>query len=191
MPACHTDASPLPSRLDRSTIKRGEEVHYQPLRLGITRARAGHLLSLHRQLKTKQFIECESYSTYPHRHSIPTSDTNARNGTHQSTNQRPNGRRPLAKTEPTNGPNKPSTSTCDQQQLAITARRQPPPQKTDRRFRRQMTNCNGGGQCGTCAVQVDKADGWDPRSDWEANKLKVKKRRASAMRRSFSSIYFL
>lgn len=39
---------------------------------------------------------------------------------------------------------------------------------------RQMTNCNGGGQCGTCAVQVDQADGWDPRSDWEAKKLKVK-----------------
>ncbi|CAM9180871.1 unnamed protein product [Pylaiella littoralis] len=36
----------------------------------------------------------------------------------------------------------------------------------------KMTNCNGGGQCGTCAVQVDEADGWDPRSDWEAKKLK-------------------
>lgn len=37
----------------------------------------------------------------------------------------------------------------------------------------QMTNCNGGGQCGTCAVQVEQAEGWDPRSDWEAGKLKV------------------
>ncbi|CAM9853976.1 unnamed protein product [Laminaria digitata] len=36
----------------------------------------------------------------------------------------------------------------------------------------KMTNCNGGGQCGTCAVQVEKAEGWDPRSDWEAGKLK-------------------
>lgn len=37
----------------------------------------------------------------------------------------------------------------------------------------QMTNCNGGGQCGTCVVQVVEAEGWDPRSEWEAGKLKV------------------
>lgn len=37
----------------------------------------------------------------------------------------------------------------------------------------QMTNCNGGGQCGTCVVQMDDAEGWDERSEWEANKLMV------------------
>ncbi|CAN0486234.1 unnamed protein product [Ectocarpus sp. 12 AP-2014] len=36
----------------------------------------------------------------------------------------------------------------------------------------KMTNCNGGGQCGTCVVQVVEAEGWDPRSEWEAGKLK-------------------
>lgn len=38
---------------------------------------------------------------------------------------------------------------------------------------RKVSNCNGGGQCGTCVVQVEDADGWDKRSDWEAGKLKV------------------
>jgi len=38
-------------------------------------------------------------------------------------------------------------------------------------FRGMMTNCNGGGQCATCVVDVaDLAFG--PQSDWEASKLK-------------------
>ncbi|CAB1108615.1 unnamed protein product [Ectocarpus sp. CCAP 1310/34] len=36
----------------------------------------------------------------------------------------------------------------------------------------KMTNCNGGGQCGTCVVEIVEAEGWDPRSEWEAGKLK-------------------
>ncbi|KAG5190451.1 hypothetical protein JKP88DRAFT_192205 [Tribonema minus] len=34
-----------------------------------------------------------------------------------------------------------------------------------------MTNCNGAGQCGTCVTKV-VGQGWSPRSDYEANKLK-------------------
>lgn len=35
----------------------------------------------------------------------------------------------------------------------------------------KMTNCNGGGQCGTCVVKV-VGSGWSPRTDWESGKLK-------------------
>lgn len=42
----------------------------------------------------------------------------------------------------------------------------------------KVSNCNGGGQCGTCVVQVKDADGWDERSDWEAGKLKVWRRKS-------------
>ena len=58
--------------------------------------------------------------------------------------------------------------------VATLAPSQPfPPGLAVHRADHQMTNCNGGGQCGTCAVQVEEAEGWDPRSDWEAGKLKV------------------
>lgn len=39
-------------------------------------------------------------------------------------------------------------------------------------FRGTLTNCNGGGQCGTCVVALDDAPAFTPRSDWEAGKLK-------------------
>lgn len=37
----------------------------------------------------------------------------------------------------------------------------------------KMTNCNGAGQCGTCAVKLE-SDAWGPRSDYEAQKLAKK-----------------
>ena len=40
-------------------------------------------------------------------------------------------------------------------------------------FMTTMTNCNGGGQCGTCAVVVEN-DAFGPRNDWEDGKLKGK-----------------
>eukprot|EP00638_Chattonella_subsalsa_P005877 CAMPEP_0117758662 /NCGR_PEP_ID=MMETSP0947-20121206/15528_1 /TAXON_ID=44440 /ORGANISM="Chattonella subsalsa, Strain CCMP2191" /LENGTH=222 /DNA_ID=CAMNT_0005578925 /DNA_START=210 /DNA_END=878 /DNA_ORIENTATION=- len=38
----------------------------------------------------------------------------------------------------------------------------------------KMTNCNGGGQCGTCMVDVLEGNGCGDKSEWETNKLKGK-----------------
>lgn len=44
--------------------------------------------------------------------------------------------------------------------------------------RAKLTNCGGGGQCGTCAVLVEDAEDWVARSDFEG--LRLKKYPASA-----------
>jgi len=39
-------------------------------------------------------------------------------------------------------------------------------------LKQKMGNCGGGGQCGFCAVEFVAEEGWEPRSDYEAKKLK-------------------
>ena len=41
-----------------------------------------------------------------------------------------------------------------------------------RGFKAKIGNCGGGGQCGFCAVEFMDSEGWAPRSDYEANKIK-------------------
>ena len=41
-----------------------------------------------------------------------------------------------------------------------------------RGFKAKIGNCGGGGQCGFCAVEFIDSEGWAPRSDYEANKIK-------------------
>jgi len=36
----------------------------------------------------------------------------------------------------------------------------------------RLTNCGGGGSCGTCVVAITNAVDWDPRPEWESKKLK-------------------
>ena len=43
-----------------------------------------------------------------------------------------------------------------------------------RGFKAKIGNCGGGGQCGFCAVEFIDSEGWAPRSDYEANKIKNK-----------------
>lgn len=38
--------------------------------------------------------------------------------------------------------------------------------------RANLTNCGGGGQCGTCAVLIEDADDWDSRAELEGLRLK-------------------
>lgn len=39
-------------------------------------------------------------------------------------------------------------------------------------LKQKLGNCGGGGQCGFCAVEFVAEEGWEPRSDYEAQKLK-------------------
>lgn len=38
--------------------------------------------------------------------------------------------------------------------------------------RGKVTNCGGGGSCGTCGVEILDNDGWEPRPDFEGRRLK-------------------
>jgi ferredoxin len=35
-----------------------------------------------------------------------------------------------------------------------------------------MTNCGGGGSCGTCVVNVSNNPDWEVRAEWEGKRLK-------------------
>ncbi len=41
-----------------------------------------------------------------------------------------------------------------------------------RGLKQKLGNCGGGGQCTFCAADFVESKGWEPRSDYEANKLK-------------------
>ncbi|CAB9514992.1 Inherit from NOG: Ferredoxin [Seminavis robusta] len=41
-----------------------------------------------------------------------------------------------------------------------------------RGFKAKIGNCGGGGQCGFCAVEFVDSQGWEPRSEYEDNKIK-------------------